>query len=117
MNLAELILALVFSVGFFHLFFYVLFDQTTLRRLRKNPETKSHLGVEFASGWDTFNIAQALSLPKFITRKPTKSPMVNFYANRDALDKNTNVFDKCLVLTFYWLFVVSIFLLFISGVV
>lgn len=117
MTLDELIFALGFFGGIISLIFYVLFGQITVRRLRKNPETKSRLGVEFASGWDIFNAAQALSLPRFITRKLAESPMANFYANRDVLDKSTNVFEKFLANTFYWLLLLSIVLIIISSVV
>jgi hypothetical protein len=117
MTLDELVFALGFFGGILSLIFYVLFGQITVRRLRKNPETKGRLGVEFASGWDIFNVAQALSLPRFITRKLAESPMANFYANRDVLDKSTTVFDRGLANTFYWLLVLSIVLIFISSVV
>lgn len=116
MSLVDFIFALGMLGLILSLILYVLFGQITVRRLRKNPETTSALGIEFASGWDILNVAQALALPKFITRKLAESPMANFYANRDVLDKNTNLFDRCLALTFYWLFVVSIVLLFVSGV-
>lgn len=117
MTLEELIFALGFFGGVLSLVFYVLFGQITVRRLRNNPETKGSLGIEFASGWDIFNVAQALSLPRFITRKLAESPMASFYANRDALDKSTNLFDRGLANIFYWMLVLSIVLLFISSVV
>ncbi len=116
MSLEDLIFALGFFGGILSLILYVLFGQITVRKLRKKPESKGRLGVEFASGWDIFNVAQALSLPKFITRKLAESPMSNLYANRDVLDENTNLFDRCLARIFYWLLAVSIVLLFISGV-
>lgn len=117
MNTGELIFALGFFCMIFSLLLCVLFGQLTVRRLRKNPETKNFLGVEFASGWDIFNAAQALALPRFIARKLAESPMANFSANREILDNNTNVFDKFLANAFYWLLVLSITLIFISSVV
>ncbi len=113
MSLEDFIFALGFFGGILSLILYVLFGQITVRKLRKKPESKGRLGVEFASGWDIFNVAQALSLPKFITRKLAESPMSNLYANRDVLDENTNLFDRCLARIFYWLLAVSIVLLFI----
>ena len=100
MNFEDFIFALGFFVGLLSLTLYVLFCQITVRRLRKNPKSKGRLGVEFASGWDIFNVAQALSLPKFITRKLAESPMSNLYANRDVLDESTNLFDRCLARIF-----------------
>ncbi|WP_236701395.1 hypothetical protein [Thalassomonas viridans] len=44
--------------------FFVLFEQITVRKLRKNPKTKDVLGLEFMSGWDILNTAQALAMPK-----------------------------------------------------
>jgi len=117
MNIDELVFALGFFGMILSLILCVLFGQLTVKRLRKNPETKNLLGVEFASGWDIFNAAQALALPRFITRKLAESPMANFSANRDVLDKNTNVFDRVLAKTFYWLLVLSIVLIFVSSVV
>lgn len=116
MNIGELIFAIGFFGGILSLIIFVLFGQITVRRLRKNPKTKDCLGVEFASGWDIFNVAQALSLPRFITRKLAESPLSNLYANRDLIDKNTTMFDKGLALVFYWLLWVSVVLICTSGI-
>jgi hypothetical protein len=89
------------------LIFYVLFGQITVRKLRKNPETKDELGVEFISGWDILNVAQALSLPSFLTRKFKDSPLSALHANSDLLKKHTNKFDKILGTIFYVLFMSS----------
>ena len=43
---------------------YVLFGQITVRKLRNNPKTKDALGLEYASGWDIINVAQALAFPR-----------------------------------------------------
>ncbi len=75
---------LIFAIGMFgfllSLILYVVFGQTTVRKLRNNPKTKNDLGVQFASGWDILNVAQALALPNYITRKLGKSPISNFFA-------------------------------------
>lgn len=89
------------------LIFYVVFGQITVKKLRKNPDTKDALGVEFASGWDIYNVAQALSLPKSLTRRLEDSPLSPMYARSECLQKNTSVFDKILAFLFYWLFTVS----------
>lgn len=112
MNLEDFIFAIGMSGLLLSLILYVVFGQTTVRKLRKNPETTSSLGVQFAGGWDILNVAQALALPKYITRKLGESPIANFYANRELLEKHTNIFDKYLAFTFYWLLVISIILLF-----
>lgn len=35
----------------------------------KNLATKDNLGIEFMGGWDIFNVAQALSLPRSWRKK------------------------------------------------
>lgn len=43
---------------------YVLFGQVTVRKLRKNTETKDYLGLELSSGWDILNVASAICRPR-----------------------------------------------------
>ncbi|WP_188149378.1 hypothetical protein [Teredinibacter waterburyi] len=92
---------------------FVLFGQITVRKLRKKNETKSSLGAEFASGWDILNVAQALALPRYITKKLAKSPMSGFYADRDLLEKHTTLFDRLLANIFWYLYVTSVALMLI----
>ncbi|BFM09578.1 hypothetical protein [Halioxenophilus aromaticivorans] len=87
---------------------FVVFGQITVRKLRKNPDTKNKLGVEFASGWDILNVAQALALPKKITRVLAKSPISGFYADRVILEQNTSPFDRGLAKVFWYLYVFSV---------
>jgi len=87
--------------------FYVIFGQTTVRKLRKNPATKDELGVEFISGWDIFNVASALALPRWLNRKFRKSTLYFFCANAEVLDKHTNTFDRVLATIFFSLFYFS----------
>ena len=82
--------------------FFLLFSWITVRKLKKNTETKNLLGFEFVSGWNILNAAQALSLPRFITNKLKHSPASFFYADADALYQHTNKFDKFLARLFYW---------------
>ena len=81
----------------------VLFGQITVKKLRKNPNTKDKLGVEFISGWDIFNVAGALSLPRFLTNKMEKSWLSPMYANAAILIEKTTKFDRALAFVFYWL--------------
>ena len=84
---------------------FVLFGQITVRKLRKNPKTKDKLGVEFLSGWDIINVAQALSIPRSWSRKFQNSPLSFIHANAEVLRENTNRFDQFLARCFYWTFV------------
>ena len=99
------------SLGLFGTFLsmvlYVFFGQFTVKKLRKNPETRNSLGIEFASGWDIVNVAQALAIPRFLTKKLEQSPLASLYANSERLRKNTTRFDRILAATFYWVFTAS----------
>ena len=106
MNLTLLVGILIAEV-FVVMLLYLLFGQITVRKLRKNPETKQSLGIEFVSGWDILNVAQALSLPKSLVRKFKKTPLSTLYADTDLLVQYTNTFDRALAKLFYWLFVIS----------
>lgn len=88
--------------------FYVLFGQVTVRKLRKNSETKNSLGMELYGGYDIINVAQALSIPRSWARKlDEKSRRYSFgtEANSDLLYENTTKFDRILARLTYWLMV------------
>jgi len=100
------------AVAFVSAILFVIFGQVTVRKLRKNPETKQALGIEFASGWDILNVAQALALPKTITRRLKRNSISmgmgqGFEADPDVLYKHTTVFDRVLARVFYTLFALS----------
>jgi len=87
--------------------FYVAFGQITVRKLRNNPETKDVLGLEYVSGWDIINVAQAFSLPRAWTRKIENSKFSFMYANTTVLFDNTTKLDRILGCIFYWLLTLS----------
>jgi len=89
------------------LILYVIFGQVTVRKLRKNLDSKEILGVEFVSGWDIYNAAQSLSLPRSLTRRLERGPLSGLHAKSECLRKNTTAFDKVLAFLFYWVFTVS----------
>jgi len=95
---------------------FVIFGQVTVRKLRKNPETKQALGIEFASGLDILNVAQALSLPKAVVQKIRANPTGALHADPDLLYKHTTTFDRLLARVFYWLWMLSAFALIILGI-
>jgi len=106
-SLFSALLGLAALVLFIALIFLVIFGQVTVRKLRKNPETKDKLGMEFVSGWDIFNVASALALPRWLNRKFRNSPLAFLNANAEALDKHTNIFDRVLATIFFSLFYFS----------
>lgn len=101
---------------FIAMILFVIFGQVTVRKLRKNPETKDELGIEFASGWDILNVAGSLAMPRWLNRKLRNTPLSYLYANADLLDKNTNTFDRILAAVFYWMFVSSILVLMVLAI-
>jgi len=102
------LLGIVFAIGLIAWILFVIFGQVTVRKLRKNPETKQVLGIEFASGWDIFNVAEALALPKAVAQKSRKHPtMGTLHADPDVLYKHTTVFDRVLARVFCALFYFS----------
>ncbi|MCP4117361.1 MAG: hypothetical protein GY737_18590 [Desulfobacteraceae bacterium] len=107
MSLFSTLLAIASTAILVALILYVLFGQITVRKLRNNPETKDKLGIEFISGGDIINVAQALALPTFIARKLKDSPLSALHANYDVLKKHTNKFDQILGTIFYVLLMSS----------
>jgi hypothetical protein len=61
------------------------------------------LGLEYISGWDIINAAQALALPRSWSKKLQESRLSIMYANSSVLLENTNGFDRFLGAAFYWL--------------
>ena len=89
----------VFAINAFFaligLILYVIFGQVTVRKLRKNPETKNVLGVELASGYDIWNVAGAFSTPQWLRKRMSRSSFYHvFSANYDILYKHTTKFDR-----------------------
>ena len=105
-TLVQTILSVILAVGFVACVLFVIFGQVTVRKLRKNPETKQALGIEFANGWDILNVAQALALPKAIAQKLREKSM-GLEADPNLLYKHTTLFDRVLARVFYALFAFS----------
>lgn len=105
LTLFDVLFRISWSTMFLGMIFYVLFGQVTVRKLRKNPETKNALGIEFASGWDILNVAGALALPRWLNRKLRNTQLSYLYANAKILEKNTTRLDRILAIIFYTLYV------------
>lgn len=86
---------------------FVLFGQISVRKLRKNPKTRDALGLEYVSGWDVINAAQALAFPISWSRKLEGSRLSFMYANSKLLQENTNRLDRFLGAVFYWLMMIT----------
>jgi hypothetical protein len=109
--------SVLLAIGFIGLFIgcilFVVFGQITVRKLRKNPETKEHLGMEFTSGWDILNVAGALSTPLWLRNKFENSPLKFMSARYEVIYNHTSIFDRILGRTF-WFFYMSSGLLIIA---
>lgn len=116
LTLFDVLFRISWSTMFLGMVFYVLFGQVTVRKLRKNPETKNALGIEFASGWDILNVAGALALPRWLNRKLRNTPLSYLYANAKILDKNTTRLDRVLAIVFYTLYVYTGLSLILLGI-
>jgi len=102
-SIESLIFAVLLLNSFICMVLYIAFGQITVRKLRRNKNTKDSLGIEYASGWDIINVAQALSLPTYVIRKLRRSSLSPLYADREVLIENTTRFDRLLAFVFYWL--------------
>jgi hypothetical protein len=107
MGIKDTLFACAFSGIFFTAVLFVLFGQLTVRKLRKNPETKDSLGISLASGWDIINVANAFCEPKWYRERVKKSPMAAFSADYDLLYRHTTLFDRILARVFMFLWVSS----------
>lgn len=107
MSMFSQLLGFVAIFVFFACILYILFGQLTVRKLRKNPKTKDLLGVEYVSGWDIINVAQAFAFPRAWTKKVENSKFSFIYANATVLYENTTKFDRILGCIFYWLLTLS----------
>jgi len=107
MTPTQKIIGVLIAINFFIMILFIVFGQITVRKLRKNPATKDELGIEFVSGWDIINVAQALSMPSSIMRKFKNTKLAFLHANVDLLIQHTNKFDRILARLFYWLLMTS----------
>ncbi|HEX5484448.1 MAG TPA: hypothetical protein VFX23_00485 [Limnobacter sp.] len=83
--------------------FFIAFGQLTVKRLRRDQNTRTALGIEFISGGDIVSVAQALALPRSWTKKLETGPLSSLYAKTNLLLEHTTKFDRILAFMFYWL--------------
>jgi len=107
MNNTEFFVAILIFSSIIVGVLYVLFGQLTVKKLRRNPKTTKILGLEYASGWDIINVAQALAFPKSWSRKLEGSQLSFMHANATIIHDNTTKFDRVLGFIFYWLLILS----------
>lgn len=103
----KFVFGVLILVVFIAAILFIIFGQVTVKRLRKNKATKDDLGVEFASGWDIINVAQALAIPRTWAKKLKNSPLSGLHADPDLLYKHTNKIDRFLAKSFYYSLIFS----------
>ena len=101
------IFAYALAACFLAMIMYLVFSWVTVRKLRKNPDTKDKLGMEFMSGWDVFNVAQALSTPRSIHKILESNSLAFLHADTDELYKHINRLDRVLAIIFWFLFITT----------
>ena len=110
-SLFHVLLSIDFCVLLIALILCVIFGQVTVRKLRKNPVTKDALGIEFVSGWDIFNVAMALTLPKKYALWRKGAALGMLHADANLLYKHTTRMDRVLARIFYILCALAVFFL------
>lgn len=74
----------------------VVFWLVTVRRLRKNPETRHSLGIYILPCGDAMNVAIAVTWPRRLLRMLDHSPAWVLFANTDLMYRHTSVRERCL---------------------
>ena len=113
MSIKLSLLGLILLMIIFDLMLFVIFGQKTVRKLRKNPDVKDALGIEFISGWDIVNVMSALSLPRKLTRKYKETIIAPMEADADLLYRYTTRFDRILAKLIFFSMAFSVLGLFI----
>lgn len=73
-----------------------MFALVTVRKLWKDPQTRSQLGTAVFPGGQLMNVAGALTMPRVYTRWGRRGPVGDLFADCDAVYAHTNLFDRCL---------------------
>lgn len=102
MNLEFLIMSFLVCGSIVSGILLVTFGQLTVRKLRKIPNMKHVLGIEFISGWDILNVAQALAIPKAWMKKLENGSLSFLYANSEIIRNHTTLLDRILGFLLYW---------------
>ena len=113
MSPSDKLLGIAAAFIIFSALLYVVFGQVTVRKLRKKPEVKDKLGLQFVSGWDILNVAGALSRPKWLSERLRQSPLALTAADERPLYEHTNLLDRFLARLFFYTWTGSVVSFFI----
>ncbi len=81
---------------------FVIFGLVTVRKLRKNPATRNHLGVQFVPGWVILNVSIALARPRRWAQRVENSPLGWLVANSQLVRAHTTRLDRMLARVHFW---------------
>jgi len=105
--LITIFVGIMIGMSLLTMILYIFFAQITVKKLRKNSKTRDFLGVEYVSGWDIINVAQALAFPLSWSLKIENSKLSFMHAKASLLLENTNIFDRILGCVFYWFMILT----------
>lgn len=91
------------------------FGWLTVRRLRRNPQTRQCLGFPLYPGWQLMSAAAALSVPRRVARRRDRGRFALFRAQSDTLYAHTSTRDRLLARCCYWSHLLFCLLILLSG--
>ena len=94
--------------AFLSFLLFGVFAVVTVRKLRKNPQTRFRLGMPLYPGGEIPNVAAAIALPRSYTRWVRSGPMGDLFADCDAVYAHTTRLDRWLARIFFSVFLVSV---------
>lgn len=90
-----------------HGILFVVFGEVTVRKLRKNPQTRHLLGMQFVSGMDIVNVSVALSRPRRWSPIMEGGKLGFLFADSAVLRANTSRLDRAIARLHFWSLVLS----------
>ena len=98
------------NIGFFVMMFsmlvagslFIAFGQITVRKLRRNPATRHHLGIDWVNGEDIAHVAQAFGMPRRLHARAERGALSCMVANSEVIRQHTTRLDRALGWMCYW---------------
>ncbi len=98
------LLAIAVTMAFIAWVLLLILGLSTMRKLKKNPRTKDQLGINLIWGWQTINVAQAITLPRSWMQKLRSRVDGSKFANHELLYIHTTMLDRVLLRFFFIVF-------------
>lgn len=81
---------------------FIIFGRVTVSRLRKDPKSSSNLGFQLFSGQDVLNVAQAIALPRSLTRKMSSGSWGALRVDPDIVEELISPLERRLAKVMFW---------------